>query len=109
MGTSKTDCFTDRQIELAAIMKGMGHPARIAIIDHLLAAGQCICTDIVAEVPLAQATVSQHLKVLKTAGLIKGTIDGTSICYCLDERTFAKFQTYLAGVLTTLQQKNTCC
>lgn len=110
MGATKTEHFTDRQNDIAAIMKALGHPARVAIIDYLLAVDTCICGDIVAELPLAQPTVSQHLKELKTAGLIKGNVEGNAICYCIDEATFQKFQTYLTGVFQMLQKKkNNCC
>jgi predicted transcriptional regulator len=82
MGASKTEHFSDRDNELAGLMKALGHPARIAILELLIKKDSCICGDIVDELPLAQATVSQHLRELKNAGLIKGTIEGTAICYC---------------------------
>jgi DNA-binding transcriptional ArsR family regulator len=108
MGATKTEHFTAKQNEIASLMKALGHPARIAIIDYLLSVNTCICGDIVAELPLAQPTVSQHLKELKNAGLIKGTIEGTTICYCLNEATFLKFQTYLSHIFQKLK-KNNCC
>ncbi|MBL7897237.1 MAG: winged helix-turn-helix transcriptional regulator, partial [Crocinitomicaceae bacterium] len=77
MGASKTENFTDKQNQIAQIAKAMGHPARIAIIEYLLKAESCICGDIVNELPLAQPTVSQHLKELKNAGIIQGSIEGT--------------------------------
>jgi predicted transcriptional regulator len=76
---------------VAAVAKALGHPARIAIVRLLLARRACICGDIVAELPYAQSTVSQHLKVLKDAGVIQGTIDGPRVCYCLDPRVLAGF------------------
>ena len=79
MGASKTEQFTDQQNELAVLAKALGHPARIAIIEYLLKVNTCICGDIVNELPLAQPTVSQHLKELKNAGLIKGNFEGASI------------------------------
>ena len=81
MGATKTDHFTDQQNQIAIIAKALGHPARIAIIEYLLKVNACICSDIVEELPLAQPTVSQHLKELKNAGLIKGSIEGNTICY----------------------------
>ncbi len=78
MGATKTDHFTDRQNQIATLAKALGHPARIAIIEYLLKRKDCICGDIVNELPLAQATVSQHLKELKNAGIIKGNIDGNA-------------------------------
>ena len=110
MGASKTEHFTDKQNEMALLMKALGHPARIAIIDYLLKVNTCICGDIVNELPLAQPTVSQHLKELKNAGLIKGNIEGNAICYCIDENTFLKFKTFLSEVFGKIQvQKNNCC
>ena len=110
MGASKTDHFTQRQNEIAAMMKALGHPARIAIIDFLLKVDTCICGDIVNELPLAQPTVSQHLKELKNVGLIKGNIEGNAICYCIDEVTFSKFQHFLSEVFGEIElKKNDCC
>lgn len=84
MGTSKTEIFTEEQNQLARTAKALAHPARIAILEYLMKANACVCGDIVEEIGLAQATVSQHLKELKLAGIIKGNIDGTSVCYCID-------------------------
>ena len=84
MGITKTDLFTQRQNELSLLAKVLGHPARIAILEHLLQARQCINTDLVHELGLAEATISQHLKELKSVGIIQGTIEGTSMCYCID-------------------------
>lgn len=110
MGASKTEHFTVVQNEMALLMKALGHPARIAIIDYLLKVDSCICGDIVNELPLAQPTVSQHLRELKNARLIKGSIEGNAICYCIDENTFLKFQRFLSEVFGKIQiQKNNCC
>ena len=110
MGATKTDHFTDKQNELATLAKAIGHPARVAIIDYLLKVDTCICGDIVNELPLAQPTVSQHLKELKNAGLIKGDIEGNSICYCIDEKTFAKLHFFFDKISTKIQKKkNNCC
>jgi DNA-binding transcriptional ArsR family regulator len=84
MGATKSDIFTQDQNEIASIAKAIGHPARIAILQYLLQKNACVCGDIVDEIGLAQATVSQHLKELKQAGLIKGDIDGRKVCYCID-------------------------
>jgi len=108
MGISKTADFTKRQNEVATLMKALAHPARIAIIDYLLSVDSCICGDIVNELPLAQPTVSQHLKELKNAGLIKGNIEGNAICYCIDEQTFEKFQAYLSNIFKKIK-KQSCC
>ncbi len=110
MGATKTDHFTDKQNAIATLAKAMGHPARVAIIDYLLKVDSCICGDIVNELPLAQPTVSQHLKELKNAGLIKGEIEGTSICYCIDEKTFSKLQLFFDRIATKIEKKkNNCC
>jgi ArsR family transcriptional regulator len=110
MGATKTDHFTDRQNQLAILAKALGHPARIAIIDYLLKADACICGDIVNELPLAQPTVSQHLKELKNAGIIKGNIEGNAICYCIDEKVLDKLKSYFATISIKLEKKkNNCC
>ena len=108
MGASKTEGFTKRQKEIAGIMKAMAHPARIAIVDYLLSIDSCICGDIVEQLPLAQPTVSQHLKELRNAGLIKGNIEGNAICYCIDEKTFARFQDFLSRIFEKVK-KQSCC
>lgn len=110
MGATKTEHFTDRQNEMANIMKALGHPARVAIIEYLLSVNTCICGDIVNVLPLAQPTVSQHLKELKNAGLIKGNIEGNAICYCINEITFSKFENLLTEIFGKIKdQKNNCC
>lgn len=109
MGATKTEHFTKKQNEIAIIAKALGHPARIAIIEYLSETNACICGDIVNELPLAQPTVSQHLKELKNAGLIKGTIEGNSICYCIEEKAIAKLQQYFDGLSEIMEKKINCC
>ena len=110
MGATKTEHFTDKQNSLATLAKALGHPARIAIMDYLLKVDSCICGDIVNELPLAQPTISQHLKELKNAGLIKGNIEGNAICYCIDEKAFKKMQKYFDRIATHIQnKKKNCC
>lgn len=110
MGATKTDHFTDEQNALAVLAKALGHPARVAIMDYLLRVDTCICGDIVNHLPLAQATVSQHLKELKNAGLIKGNIEGTAICYCIDETALESLQLYFASISKALKKKRAeCC
>ena len=110
MGATKTDHFSEKQNSIAILAKALGHPARIAIIEYLMIVDSCICGDIVNELPLAQATVSQHLKELKNAGLIKGNIEGNSICYCIDEKAIEKMQRYFSTISTKLNiKKNNCC
>ena len=107
MGITKTEAFSETHNEIAQMMKALAHPARVAIIDYLLSVDACICGDIVNILPLAQPTVSQHLKELKNAGLIKGIIEGKAICYCVDETAIAKLQTYLGRVSDQINKK--CC
>lgn len=107
MGASKSDFFSEEQNELANLFKAISHPARIAIIQHLLSVNSCICGDIVEVLPLAQPTVSQHLKELKRVGIIKGTVEGTSICYCLNSDVMEKMEAYFGGISKEL--KNKCC
>lgn len=114
MGATKTEHFSNKQNTIATLAKALGHPARIAIMEHLLKVGTCICGDIVNELPLAQPTISQHLKELKNAGLIKGNIEGNAICYCIEEKAISKLQTYFANITTQLEKKNNpitigCC
>ena len=107
MGASKSDFFSEEQNELASLFKALSHPARVAIIEYLLKVDTCICGDIVNELPLAQPTVSQHLKELKNANIIKGNIEGTSICYCINSETLQKFENYFFLIKKQLQSK--CC
>ena len=107
MGISKTEGFSENQNELAVLFKALSHPARIAIIEYLLSVNTCICGDIVNELPLAQPTVSQHLTVLKNAGVIRGSIEGTSICYCLNLDIMSKIEFYFKNISKELNDK--CC
>lgn len=110
MGATKTDHFTTRQNQLATLAKALGHPARIAIMDYLLKVDSCICGDIVNELPLAQPTISQHLKELKNAGLIKGNVEGNAICYCIDETALEVMQSYFTNISEgMLAKKSKCC
>jgi len=110
MGATKTAQFTQHQNAIAILAKALGHPARIAIIEYLMKVDTCICGDIVNELPLAQPTVSQHLKELKSAGLIKGSIEGNAICYCLDEKVLTKLQRYFEKISDKIEKKkNICC
>ena len=108
MGATKTEHFSDQQNQIATIAKALGHPARIAIIEYLMKVNECICGDIVNELPLAQPTVSQHLKELKNAGIIKGNIEGKSICYCIDEKTIVILNAYFSKMIQTVT-KAKCC
>jgi len=108
MGLTKTTGFTKADIETAEIAKALAHPARIAILKHLIAAKSCICGDIVDELPLSQSTVSQHLKELKEAGIIKGNISGTSVCYCIDEKVWNKARKMLDQLFESYRSPDCC-
>jgi len=108
MGLTKTEHFTAKQNELAAVSKVLGHPARIAILQHLLKVNSCICGDIVNELPLAQPTISRHLKELKAVGIIKGTIEGTSVNYCIDAVRWKEIQSLLNGLFDTYVADQNC-
>ena len=86
MGITKSDIYTEEQNQVAAYAKVLGHPARIAIIQELVERKTCVCGDLVNEIGLAQATISQHLKELKQAELIQGEVEGTSVCYCINTK-----------------------
>ena len=110
MGASKTGLFTKKQNELANIAKALGHPARIAILQHLVKTNACICNDLVEELGLAQPTISQHLKELKQLGLIQGSIDGTSICYCIDAKVWDKYKKLIAEFFVEIKAiDKSCC
>jgi predicted transcriptional regulator len=97
MGITKTEIYTDEHNKLASFLKVLAHPARIAILQYIINQKACICNDLVEELGLAQATISQHLKELKNIGIIQGTIAGKSVCYCIDENVWKQTQ----GVLNT--------
>jgi DNA-binding transcriptional ArsR family regulator len=110
MGASKILDYSERQLLLAKYAKALSHPARIAILEVLLKRQSCICGDIVEELPIAQSTVSQHLKELKEAGLIKGSIEGVTVCYCIDEKSWANASQFLQVIFGEFQSmKSTCC
>ena len=97
MGITKTEEFTIKDNKIAKYAKALAHPARVAILNLLIKKQACVCGDIVDELPLSQSTVSQHLKELKEAGLIKGDIDGAKVCYCIDEKEWENAKNYLAS------------
>jgi len=99
MGLTKTEIFTDQQNTIALIAKAIGHPARVAILQHLIKINSCICGDLVEEIGLAQPTISQHLKELKNMGIIKGNIEGTSVCYCINEEKWVEIENLFASFL----------
>ncbi len=109
MGTTKTEEFTIKDNKIAKYAKALAHPARVAILQLLIKKQACICGDIVDELPLSQSTVSQHLKELKEAGLIKGDIEGAKVCYCIDEKEWEHAKTYLNTLFESYTNKNKCC
>ena len=92
MGATKTNLFTRQQNDIATMAKAIAHPARIAILQYLVKKNACVCGDLVDELGLAQATTSQHLKELKNAGIIQGTIEGVSICYCINPKIWKQYK-----------------
>ena len=109
MGISKSEEFSVKDNKIAAYAKALAHPARVAILQLLLKKQACVCGDIVEELPLSQSTVSQHLKELKEAGLIKGDIDGKKVCYCIDEAEWETARTYLSSFFVAYVRKDKCC
>ena len=108
MGVTKTQIFTEQQNHIAAIAKVLGHPARIAILEFLIKLKSCVCGDLVKEIGLAQPTISQHLKELKKVGIIKGTIEGTSVCYCIDDENWEQIKNLLSKFLNR-NSTGSCC
>ena len=109
MGITKSQLFTEQQNRLAAIARVLAHPARIAILQHLLKANQCINSDLVQELGLAQATISQHLRELKEIGLIQGTVEGTSKCYCINPEQWNLMQEQLSTLFSQYTTHTDCC
>lgn len=98
MGITKWSAFTDRQNEIAIIAKALSHPARIAILEYIISTQSCICSNLVDKIDLSQATISQHLKVLKESWLIKWNVSWTSMCYCVDYKKLDVLKRYLKEV-----------
>ena len=111
MGASKTDLFSKKQNELANMAKAIAHPARIAILQQLIKTNACVCGDLVDDLGLAQPTISQHLKELKNAGLIQGTVEGVSVCYCINPKVWKEYQEFFGdffAVAPAIIEKNCC-
>ena len=109
MGATKSSEFSLKENKLAKYAKALAHPARIAILKFLAKQQSCMCGDIVEELPLSQSTVSQHLKELKEAGLIKGEIDGAKVCYCIDEKEWKAAQVWINLLFDTFKGGTGCC
>ena len=109
MGITKTENFNPAQNKTAKLAKALGHPARIAILQSIIKKNSCICGELVDELPLSQSTVSQHLKELKEVGIIKGEIEGASICYCIDEKVWKDAQSALNKLFDSFTPSKGCC
>jgi DNA-binding transcriptional ArsR family regulator len=110
MGLTKTEIFTEEQNNIAIIAKAMGHPARVAILQHLIKMNSCICGDLVDEIGLAQPTISQHLKELKNIDIIKGNIEGTSVCYCINPEKWTEIESLFNAFLNRKPNNSiNCC
>ena len=109
MGLSKTELFREDQVATADIFKALAHPARVAILQHLANTNGCVCGGLVDELGLAQATVSQHLRELKRAGLIRGTVSGKSICYCIHPEGWKKAAELMEQLQLHVQRNPACC
>ncbi|RXG23712.1 ArsR/SmtB family transcription factor [Leeuwenhoekiella aequorea] len=110
MGLAKTEMFTDEQNKIALFAKAFGHPARVSILQHLFKIDSCVCGDLVNEIGLAQPTISQHLKELKHLGLIKGNVEGTSVCYCIDKENWTAMKALMNQFLDQdVSLNNDCC
>jgi DNA-binding transcriptional ArsR family regulator len=109
MGATKSYEFSVKENRLAKYAKALAHPARVSILKLLATKATCQCGDIVEELPLSQSTVSQHLKELKEAGLIKGEIEGAKVCYCIDEEEWKAAQTWLNQLFDSYKGGNGCC
>lgn len=109
MGATKSLEFSVKENRLAKYAKALGHPARVAILKLLASKQTCVCGDIVDELPLSQSTVSQHLKELKDAGLIKGEIEGAKVCYCIDVKEWKAAQSWINQLFDSYRVDNVCC
>jgi DNA-binding transcriptional ArsR family regulator len=109
MGITKSDSFSALQNRRATYFKALGHPARIAIVEMLIQKQSCICNDMVEELPLSQSTISQHLKELKEAGIIKGEIEGQKICYCIDNEAWNEIQSDMNIFFSSFKSTNISC
>lgn len=105
MGLTKSSLFTDYHNKIASMAKAIGHPARVAILEHIIQKGSCVCGDLVEELPLSQSTISQHLKSMKDAGIIRGEVDGPYRCYCIDMESCTALMQHLKSIFS----KAKCC
>lgn len=109
MGITKTNLFKRKQNRIATLAKAFDHPARVAILEYLLNHKTCICTELVDELPLSQTTITQHLKALKSIGIIKGEIEGPKVNYCIDQAVWQEASTVFSNMFAKYVAKNECC
>lgn len=109
MGAGKQEEFSVKHNRISKYAKALAHPARVAILQFLLKNNNCMCGDIVDELPLSQSTVSQHLKELKESGLIKGEIEGAKVCYCIDEKEWMAAKSLLDKFFSSISESKSCC
>jgi len=108
VGGTKSDLFTRQPNGLANMAKAIAHPARVAMLQYLVKKNACICSDLVEEVGLAQAIISQHLKELKNAGIIQGSIEGAAVCYCIDPKIWKRYRELFNAFFKEINLKETC-
>jgi len=106
MGLTKSHNFNRAQNQVAEFAKAFAHPARVAILEHLVKRGSCVCGDLVNVLPLSQSTISQHLKELKRIGIIQGEIEGPRVCYCIDEKKWEEAKNMLNELFCAFKN---CC
>jgi DNA-binding transcriptional ArsR family regulator len=109
MGATKTDLFTKQQNDIAGMAKAIAHPARVAILQYLVKKNACVGGDLVEELGLAQPTTSQHLKELKNAGIIQGTVEGTSVCYCINPKVWKQYKDLFNHFFRDVNPEGDCC
>jgi DNA-binding transcriptional ArsR family regulator len=109
MGITRSDIFTDDVNKAAQLAKAFAHPARFTILRHLIHSKACIVNDLVDIVGLAQPTISQHLKELKSIGIIKGEIEGPRVCYCINEEVWDEFKVLFTGIIDMYDASRNCC
>jgi len=110
MGLTKEEIFTKEQNYISSIAKVLGHPARIAILQNILQKNTCICGDLVEDIGLAQATISQHLKELKKIGIINGNIEGTKVCYCINPKKWKEIHSLFDKMFSiSFDENGNCC
>ena len=109
MGLTKTEEFTAKQNKIAKYAKALAHPARVSILELIIKKRSCVCGSIVDELPLSQSTVSQHLKELKEAGILKASHDGVKVCYCIDDKEWDNAKNYFSVFFTNYENSKKCC